>query len=184
MGGCQTCRQTVWIQRESSYMRLAGGLQRDHKGLPVGTHLTQMWYSDVHSSSQSCAKVGGAGKDIPQVLIPHKFMAVCLNQSLHLHTHTHQSNARCCVQPKPHLFESIAESGEDFLHVASFLHGDDPGVVLLIDPDQEGLEMVMPDAPSIWPVSGHPRSQQQGRHRLVKQKVILHKKRTQMGAVR
>ena len=68
-----------------------------------------------------------------------------------------------------------------FLHVASFLHGDDPGVVLLIDPDQEGLEMVMPDAPSIWPVSGHPRSQQQGRHRLVKQKVILYKKRDTNG---
>lgn len=85
---------------------------------------------------------------------------------------------------KPHLFESIAESGEDFLHVASFLHGDDPGVVLLIDPDQEGLEMVVPDAPSIWPVSGHPRSQQQGRHGLVKQKVILRKKGAQMGEVR
>ena len=74
-------------------MRLAGGLQRNHKGLP-GTHLTQMWYSDVHSSSQSCAKVGGAGEDIPQVLIPHKFMAVRLNQSLHLHTRT---SVKCTV---------------------------------------------------------------------------------------
>lgn len=96
--GCQTCSQTVWIQRESSYMtdntpllkRLGGCREGKNKGLPVGTYLTQMWYSDVHSSSQSCAKVGGAGENVPQVLIPHKFMAVRLNQSLHLHTHISQ----------------------------------------------------------------------------------------------
>lgn len=43
-----------------------------------------------------------------------------------------------------HLFESSAEPLEHSLHVASFLHGDDPGVVLLVDPDQEGLLVVVP----------------------------------------
>ena len=43
-----------------------------------------------------------------------------------------------------HLFESSAEPLEHSLHVASLLHGDDPGMVLLIDPNQEGLLIVVP----------------------------------------
>lgn len=44
-----------------------------------------------------------------------------------------------------YLFESSAESLKHSLHVASLLHGDDPGVVLLIHPDQEGLLIVVPE---------------------------------------
>ena len=71
------------------------------------------------------------------------------------------------------LFESIAESFEDLLHVASLLHGNHPGVVFLIHPDQEGFAVVVPDPSGIWPISSHPRGQQQRGHRLVKQKVVL-----------
>lgn len=45
----------------------------------------------------------------------------------------------------PDLFESPAEPLKHPLHVATFLHGDDPGVVLLVDPDQEGLLVVVPE---------------------------------------
>ena len=114
-----------------------------------------MWYLDVHSSSQSCPKVGGAGEDVPQVLIPHKLMVVLLNQSFHLHTWP-SVKWMVLISSRTHLFESIAESSKDLLHVTSLLHGDDPGVVLLIHPDQERLEMVVPDASSIRPVPGHP----------------------------
>jgi len=34
-----------------------------------------------------------------------------------------------------HLFKTSAEPLKHFLHVSSFLHGDDPRVVLLVDPD-------------------------------------------------
>lgn len=44
-----------------------------------------------------------------------------------------------------YLFESSAESLKHSLHVASLLHGDDSGVVLLIHPDQEGLLIVVPE---------------------------------------
>ena len=44
-----------------------------------------------------------------------------------------------------YLFESPAESLKHPLHVASLLHGDDPGVVLLVDPDQEVLLVVVPE---------------------------------------
>lgn len=40
--------------------------------------------------------------------------------------------------------KSPAESLKHSLHVASLLHGDDPGVILLIDPNQEILLVVVP----------------------------------------
>ena len=44
-----------------------------------------------------------------------------------------------------YLLQSSAEPLKHSLHVATFLHGDDPGVVLLIDPDQKGLLVVVPE---------------------------------------
>ena len=44
-----------------------------------------------------------------------------------------------------YLCEAGAEAVEHFLHVASLLHGDDPEVVLLVDPHQEGLALVVPE---------------------------------------
>ena len=44
-----------------------------------------------------------------------------------------------------HLFQACAEAVKHSLHVASLLHRDDPGVVLLIDPDEEGLRVVVPE---------------------------------------
>lgn len=43
-----------------------------------------------------------------------------------------------------HLLQAPTETLEDTLHVATLLHGDDACVVLLIDPDQEGLLIVVP----------------------------------------
>lgn len=43
------------------------------------------------------------------------------------------------------LFEAPAESLKHSLHVAAFLHRDDPCVVLLIHPDQETLLIVVPE---------------------------------------
>lgn len=49
----------------------------------------------------------------------------------------------------PHLFESAAEPVKDPLHVATLLHGDDAGVVLLIDPDEERLLVVVPEVTEV-----------------------------------
>lgn len=58
---------------------------------------------------------------------------------------------------RPDLGEAIAEAGEHLLHVASLLHGDDPQVVLLVDPHQEGLIVIVPGGgaqssllPGLW----------------------------------
>ncbi len=45
---------------------------------------------------------------------------------------------------KRNLCEACAEAIEDFLHVATFLHGNNTKVVFLIHPDQECLVVVVP----------------------------------------
>ena len=41
---------------------------------------------------------------------------------------------------------------EDCLHVGPLLHGNKSELVLLVDPDQEGLIGVVEDAPAVGPV--------------------------------
>jgi hypothetical protein len=78
--------------------------------------------------------------------------------------------------PLSYLFESIAESVKDFLNVATLLHGNDTSMILLVNPDEEVLLVVVPYSSSIRPVPTHPRGKQKRRHWLVKQKVILNNK--------
>ena len=54
-------------------------------------------------------------------------------------------------------------------HVAIILHGDNSAMILLINPDQEVLVIVVPDSTSIRPVSGH-----SYHHQRVEKLVILH----------
>jgi len=48
---------------------------------------------------------------------------------------------------------SSAESIEDCLNICSRLHGNDSQLVFLVDPNQEGLIVVVEDASAIGPVS-------------------------------
>lgn len=53
---------------------------------------------------------------------------------------------RTRVEPllRQHLLQADTESPEDLSHVATLLHWDDAQVILLIDPDQKGLVVVVP----------------------------------------
>ena len=48
---------------------------------------------------------------------------------------------------------STGESLEDFTDVGTLLHGDDSKLILLIDPHEEGLGIVVEDATGLGPVS-------------------------------
>jgi len=48
---------------------------------------------------------------------------------------------------------SSAKSVEDFEDTSSLLHGDDSELILLIDPDEESLGVVVEDTSAGWPVS-------------------------------
>merc|ERR1711934_138834 len=59
-----------------------------------------------------------------------------------------------------HSIDSPGKSLKDTLRIATLLHGDDPQLVLLIHPHEEGLLLVVVDAPALRPVSLHTSSDQ------------------------
>merc|ERR1719423_329818 len=91
---------------------------------------------DVDAGAETSAQVRGAGQDVAEMLVPHVRVAALLHQGLDLG-------------------QALAETLEDTLDVTALLHGDDTEMVLLVDPDQEGLGVVVPDATAIGPVAGH-----------------------------
>jgi len=111
---------------------------------------------DMHASTETGSQVGGAGQDVTKMLGPHELPAFLSNVLLHL-------------------LETVTESLEHTLDVATLLHGDDTSVVLLVDPDEEVLGFVVPDTTGIGPVTSHTRAQEEGRYRLVKQEVVVDK---------
>ena len=94
------------------------------------------------------------------MLIPHELCSIFLDQVFNLGNNCNTSIAVCGADwlrsIDTYFLESVTEPGENLTHVASFLHGDNSGVVLLIHPYQEGLLVVVPDTSSIRPVSSHP----------------------------
>jgi len=51
--------------------------------------------------------------------------------------------------------DTSGEALEDLLDVAAVLHGDDAELILLIDPDEEGLGVVVEDTTTLGPVALH-----------------------------
>ena len=58
--------------------------------------------------------------------------------------------------------EIPGETLEDALDITALLHGDDPELILLVDPDQEGLGLVVEDAAALGPVALHASNLQVG----------------------
>lgn len=121
----------------------------------------------MHTCPESGAQVGWAREDVAQVRVPHELIVLGLEESFDLRVEKGRligealrtlGNVDCpdpslassplvsrpWVRTRPDLSEASAESGEHFLHVAPLLHGDDPQVVLLVDPYQESLIVIVP----------------------------------------
>jgi len=93
-----------------------------------------------HASTQ----VGGAGVDVAELLRQLEVLA-----RLSLNT----------------VLDSLDATGqplEDTLDVTTLLHGDDTSLILLIDPDQEGLSLIVEDATALGPVTLHTSNLQVG----------------------
>jgi len=93
-----------------------------------------------HASTQ----VGGAGVDVAELLRQLEVLA-----RLSLNT----------------VLDSLDATGqplEDTLDITTLLHGDDTSLILLIDPDQEGLSLVVEDATALGPVTLHTSNLQVG----------------------
>lgn len=100
---------------------------------------TSIWWQQDRYVCYSCFKM--------QCTVVHYDPLTCLNHVQLTHTvslstrHLKQSTH---VQSQPYLLEASAEPLEDSLHVPSLLHGDDPGVILLINPNQKCFVVVVP----------------------------------------
>merc|ERR1712192_122018 len=51
--------------------------------------------------------------------------------------------------------DTLGQSAEHFPDISSLLHGDDTELILLVDPDEEGLLCVVEDTTTLRPVTLH-----------------------------
>jgi len=110
---------------------LASGLQL------VNSLLGPSGKVDVHGSAHAGSKIGGAGVDVAVLLIQTEVLA---NLSLDAVADS---------------LDASGETTEDSLDIATLLHGDDAELILLVDPDEEGLGIVVVDATALGPVALH-----------------------------
>jgi len=110
---------------------LASGLELVNSLLGVAGEV------NVDGGSHASTEVGGAGVDV----------AVLLGQSVVL--------ARLSFDAISDGLDTACEASEDSLDIASLLHGDDTGLVLLIDPHKEGLGVIVEDSTTLGPVTLH-----------------------------
>ena len=92
--------------------------------------LHQLWQVDVHGGSHGGTKVGWARGDVTEMVVVGE-----------------------CDISGLEVLNSSAESVEDFDDTSVLLHGDDSELILLVNPDQEGLVVVVEDTSAGWPVS-------------------------------
>ena len=95
------------------------------------------WQVNVDRGAHAGAQVGGAGVEVAVLLGDLEvFAGLVLNRLLHR-------------------IDSPGKSLKDALHISALLHGDDPQLILLVHPHEEGLLLVVVDAPALGPVPLH-----------------------------
>lgn len=109
---------------------------------------------NVHSCPETCAKIGRASQDIPQMLTPHILVSLTLNESFNL-------------------VKAAAEAIKHRSHVSSLLHRNNARVILLVYPNKEILVVVMPDSARVRPVTCHARAREKRGDWFVEQEVII-----------
>jgi len=127
---------------------LASGLQL------VNSLLGPSGKVDVHGGAHASSKIGGAGVDVAVLLIQTEVLA---NLSLDAVADS---------------LDSSGETTEDSLDIATLLHGDDAELILLVDPDKEGLGSIVEDATALGPVTLHASDLQVGVTRHEEEMVI------------
>merc|ERR1719232_2458052 len=120
----------------------AGSTGLDSKLLASGLELVNSFLGvagevNVDGGSHASTEVGGAGVDV----------SVLLGQGVVL--------ARLGLDAISDGLDTAGEASEDTLDISSLLHGDDAGLVLLVDPHEEGLGVIVEDSTALRPVTLH-----------------------------
>merc|ERR1719319_105105 len=92
---------------------------------------------NVDGGPHASTKVGGAGMDVTEPLIQTEVLARLLLDRI--------SNS----------LDTLGQPGEHLLDITAHLHGDDTELILLVDPDEEGLLFVVEDSTALRPVALH-----------------------------
>jgi len=92
---------------------------------------------NVDRGSHASAQVGGAGVDV----------SVLLGAGVIL--------ASLSLDGISDSLDAAGKTSEDTLDISSLLHGDDAGLVLLVDPHEEGLGVIVEDSTALGPVTLH-----------------------------
>ena len=86
------------------------------------------------TGTETSSEVGGAGQDVTEMVVVHEIGASGNEDLLDG-------------------LGGVSESLEDSTDVVSLLHGDDSGVILLVDPNEEVLGIVVEDTSGVGPVA-------------------------------
>jgi len=92
---------------------------------------------NVNRGTHASSKIGWAGVDV----------SVLLRESIHLTRLSLDRGFNCS--------NSAGKTFKDTLDITTLLHGNDTGLVLLIDPQKEGLGSIVEDTTALWPVTLH-----------------------------
>jgi len=103
----------------------------------IKTFLGPAGQVNVDGSPHAGAKVGGAGVDEAILGVKHEFLA------------------GFSLDGVADSLDTTGKALEDTPDITTLLHGDDPELILLIDPDQEGLLGVVEDTTTFGPVALH-----------------------------
>jgi len=109
---------------------------------------------NVDGGPHASAQVGGAGVDVAELGGQQEVLA------------------RLSLDGVTDGLDTPGEPLEDTLDVTALLHGDDPELILLVDPDQEGLVLVVEDTTALGPVALHTSDLQVGVTRHEEEMVI------------
>ena len=98
-------------------------------GVESGLVSLQLWKLDMDGSSHSGTEVGWARSDVTKMVVVGE-----LNNRFNMSG-------------------GSAESLEDGCDISAWLHGNNSQLILLIDPDEESLAIVVENTSTRWPVS-------------------------------
>merc|ERR1719186_2412601 len=92
---------------------------------------------NMDGGTHTSSKIGGAGVDESVLFRESKVLATLSLDRV--------SNS----------LDTTGKTSEDPLDITALLHGDDSHLILLIDPEKEGLGSVVEDSTALWPVTLH-----------------------------
>jgi len=109
---------------------------------------------DHASGTETSSEVGRAGEDVSEMVGVHEVGSVLLEDIL-------DGGG------------GINESLEDGVDVVTLLHGDDSGVILLVNPDKEVFGLVVENTTGVGPVATTSRGKEEGAIRLLEEVTSL-----------